>query len=98
MTFRKKGEITREVALEPGSLAILTGEARFAWSHGIMARKTDPPECFRRGTRISLTFRKLNFDSGFSCSCAYPEFCDTQNPLSLRLPDRIKSSSTTQEL
>ncbi len=45
--------------LEPRSLLILTQEARYAWKHGIAARKQDSFQGvpFKRERRISLTFR-----------------------------------------
>ena len=47
--------------LEPRSLLILKGEARFAWRHGIPGRKSDPAEGGNapRGRRLSLTFRNV---------------------------------------
>lgn len=45
--------------LEPRSLLIFSGDARFQWRHGIAARKTDKyqGQVIQRGRRISLTFR-----------------------------------------
>jgi alkylated DNA repair dioxygenase AlkB len=59
---------TRQVLpllLEPRSLVILQGEARFVWMHGIPARKTDQYQnkTIKRGRRVSLTFRKVMLDS-----------------------------------
>jgi alkylated DNA repair dioxygenase AlkB len=59
---------TRQVLpllLEPRSLVIMQGEARFAWMHGIPARKTDQYQnrTIQRGRRVSLTFRKVILDS-----------------------------------
>ncbi|WP_244313666.1 alpha-ketoglutarate-dependent dioxygenase AlkB [Stappia sediminis] len=47
--------------LEPRSLLVLSGEARYRWRHGIAARKSDPGPNGRiaRGRRISLTFRTI---------------------------------------
>ncbi len=47
--------------LEPRSLLIFSGEARYQWRHGIAARKTDKYEghIIQRGRRISLTFRNV---------------------------------------
>ena len=49
--------------LEPRSLLVMTGEARYGWSHGIAGRKSDEyrGQNFSRETRISLTFRKVIF-------------------------------------
>lgn len=50
-----------EVLLESGSLAVLTGEARHNWTHGIAQRKTDNFKGMKteRRLRISMTFRKV---------------------------------------
>ena len=52
--------------LPPDSILVLTGDARYAWTHGIARRIDDQVisnegivETLRRGTRISLTFRWL---------------------------------------
>lgn len=49
------------VLLEPCSLLILSGDARYVWKHGISGRKTDKHQGvgFSRRRRISLTFRKI---------------------------------------
>lgn len=50
-----------EVRLAPGSLCVMTGPARYAWRHGIAARKSDPatPGRVPRGRRVSVTFRTI---------------------------------------
>lgn len=50
-----------EVLLEPRSLAVLSEEARYNWSHGITARKTDKFRNVKtdRQLRISMTFRNV---------------------------------------
>lgn len=47
--------------LAPRSLLILNGEARFNWTHGIAARKSDviDGKKIARGRRVSLTFRSV---------------------------------------
>ncbi|KAI8617270.1 hypothetical protein BC830DRAFT_1055663, partial [Chytriomyces sp. MP71] len=49
------------VLLEPGSAICLSGESRYAWTHGITERLSDSFEGrdFRRGKRISITLRKM---------------------------------------
>lgn len=49
------------VYLKRRSLVILEDEARYAYTHGITARKSDVVSTIRvpRGTRISITFRSL---------------------------------------
>ncbi len=51
--------------LEPRSLLIFSGEARYQWKHGIAARKTDKyqGQIIQRDRRISLTFRNVISDS-----------------------------------
>ncbi|NJI72297.1 alpha-ketoglutarate-dependent dioxygenase AlkB [Sphingobacterium kitahiroshimense] len=53
----------KSLLLEPRSLLVMSDEARYDWSHGIAARKTDEfkGSLFPRGTRVSLTFRKVIF-------------------------------------
>jgi len=47
--------------LEPRSLLVLTGDARYVWQHAITGRKTDRHngQIIQRTRRISLTFRKV---------------------------------------
>jgi len=47
--------------LEPGSLLVLSGPARYDWKHGIPARKTDalPGAKWIRQRRVSVTFRQV---------------------------------------
>lgn len=47
--------------LEPRSLLVLSGDARYKWRHAIPGRKTDKfsGQVFRRGRRVSLTFRTV---------------------------------------
>lgn len=51
------GDIKQSIPLEPNSLLVLQGEARYKWKHGIAPRKSD--NGVRRGRLISLTFRKV---------------------------------------
>ncbi|MBW4709550.1 alpha-ketoglutarate-dependent dioxygenase AlkB [Roseobacter sp. YSTF-M11] len=53
-----------DLVLEPGSLLILSGEARHVWTHAIPARKSDmvKGEKQLRSRRLSLTFREMRFD------------------------------------
>ena len=50
-----------EVLLEPKSLIIINGDARYKWTHGIPSRKTDNFNGYKfdRKLRTSLTFRKV---------------------------------------
>ena len=61
MVFRERGEGRgRNVTLrlDRRSAAILTGDARYRWTHEIPKRKHEPGRVARR-RRISLTFRKV---------------------------------------
>lgn len=50
--------------LEPRSIVVLTGEARYDWRHAIAPRKSDIHNDLKieRGRRVSLTFRNVLFD------------------------------------
>ena len=60
LTKRSTGE-RHSVILEPANLLILSGEARYDWTHEIPARKSDMIEGVRqrRKRRVSLTFRTV---------------------------------------
>jgi len=67
MEFRKAGQSERlDHLLEPRSLLILSGEARYGWKHGIAARKTDVVDGVKRprARRMSLTFRTVVIQGG----------------------------------
>lgn len=51
----------KSILLEEGSLIILTGEARYEWTHAIAGKKSDIVNGmkFYRGRRASLTFRNV---------------------------------------
>jgi alkylated DNA repair dioxygenase AlkB len=55
-----KGEQTFEHYVEPGSLYIMTGEARYEWRHEMPQRKSDlvQGKKIKRERRISITFRQ----------------------------------------
>ncbi|WP_430430547.1 alpha-ketoglutarate-dependent dioxygenase AlkB [Oceanicaulis sp.] len=62
MTLRKRSTGERHcVILEPAHLLILSGEARYHWTHEIPARKSDVIKGVRkaRTRRVSLTFRTV---------------------------------------
>lgn len=52
-----------EIILSPGSLLVMKGAARYAWTHSIAARKRDKYQGreFLRTRRVSLTFREALF-------------------------------------
>jgi alkylated DNA repair dioxygenase AlkB len=49
------------VLLEPQSLVVLKEDARYLWTHGIAAKKSDRlgENVYKRDVRISLTFRNI---------------------------------------
>ena len=51
----------QEIYLEPRSLIVLSGKARYDWAHAIPARKSDMVGGFKieHGRRVSLTFRTV---------------------------------------
>lgn len=71
------------VLLPRRSLAIMSGECRYDWTHGIVPRKFDVirSECgltnLPRKERISFTFRKVLQQD--KCTCQYPTLCDSKN-------------------
>ena len=67
--------------LEPRSLVVFSGEARYNWLHSIALRKVDKVEgkLKFRHRRISLTFRKIRTRP---CRCSWPSLCDSQNKAS----------------
>ena len=60
MQFEKNGQ-REELYLEPCSLLILSGAARYEWTHAIPVRKSDKVNGFKhlRERRISVTFRSM---------------------------------------
>ena len=56
---RTSSEVPIEMLLEPRSVLVLAGEARWEWHHGIAARLVDHwhERELPRGRRVSLTFR-----------------------------------------
>ena len=65
-THSKTGEKS-SLLLEPRSLLVLSGDARYVWQHAIAIRKTDRynGQIIQRTRRISLTFRKVKQASAF---------------------------------
>ncbi|XP_076384941.1 tRNA (carboxymethyluridine(34)-5-O)-methyltransferase ALKBH8 isoform X3 [Megalopta genalis] len=78
MDFKRDDEKVN-ILLPPRSLLIMSGEARYAWSHGICPRhndivkSTDGTTTQPRGTRVSFTFRKVRRGD---CLCAFPQYCN----------------------
>lgn len=67
MNFTNKFDKEKKIPvwLAPRSLVVLSSEARYAWLHGIAARKWDDwdGERHERQRRVSLTFRKVIIDT-----------------------------------
>lgn len=66
MEFQHPDGCHVSVLLPRRSLLVMTGESRYVWSHGITPRKSDIVTSpaggltlATRGTRTSLTFRKI---------------------------------------
>ncbi|XP_011501882.1 PREDICTED: alkylated DNA repair protein alkB homolog 8 [Ceratosolen solmsi marchali] len=78
----KYGDKKIELDLPVRSLLVLSGEARYAWSHGICPRHNDTIKTSNgfstrpRGTRISFTFRKIRKDN---CTCIFNHSCDNKS-------------------
>ncbi|CAM39304.2 conserved hypothetical protein [Leishmania braziliensis MHOM/BR/75/M2904] len=68
------------VYLAPRSLAVMTGEARYGWTHCIAERRTDTLSellpTFNRGDRLSLTWRRGRTVRHTQTECPYPALCD----------------------
>lgn len=60
-----RGDESAAVFLRPGSLLILTGDARFHWQHSIRPRRSDVHAGTRwsRSRRVSLTFRNVRLST-----------------------------------
>lgn len=65
MEFRKDLFKHNSVFIKAKSLLIMSGESRYEWTHGITPRKmdlistVDGPDVVYRGTRFSITFRRV---------------------------------------
>ena len=61
LTSARTGKVLT-IYLEPDSLLVLSAEARYDWSHKIVARKYDIVEGQKvpRSRRLSITFRTMN--------------------------------------
>ncbi|GLH03731.1 Putative alkylated DNA repair protein alkB-like protein 8 [Gryllus bimaculatus] len=83
MEFKHRDGRSMSLLLPQRSMLIMSGEARYAWSHGITPRKTDIMPCpggglsvQNRGVRTSFTFRWTRKDK---CICSYHLECDSYN-------------------
>ncbi|XP_017114749.1 alkylated DNA repair protein alkB homolog 8 [Drosophila elegans] len=96
MDFRR-GEEQVQVRLPRRSLLIMSGEARYDWTHGIRPKHIDVVPSASgglttkvRGKRTSLTFRRLRRGP---CDCSYPMLCDTRQS---KAPQELSASLATQ--
>ncbi|CAG9576310.1 conserved hypothetical protein [Leishmania major strain Friedlin] len=68
------------VYLAPRSLVVITGEARYGWTHCISEKRTDTLSellpTFSRGDRMSLTWRRGRTQRHTKAECPYPALCD----------------------
>lgn len=84
MEFRDISGKKIPVLLPQRSLAIISGESRYGWTHGIASRTHDIVcadnskglTLLPRQERISFTFRCLR--SKRECFCSFPGLCDNQ--------------------
>ena len=79
--------------LPPRSALVLSGAARYVYTHGIVSRKGDlvDGEWRLRGRRVSLTFRRLPPPG--PCACGFPESCDASGTAPKLLPTRLRGSA-----
>ncbi|KAJ1957290.1 hypothetical protein EC988_000904 [Linderina pennispora] len=87
MDFRKPASHDSLVTidLEPRSLVVMTGEARYGWEHAIRIRRSDLVDgrVRERCERWSITIRTIN--EQMTCSCAFSALCDTNSQMVQRL-------------
>ena len=60
MTFRHQ-DLVEDVYVKADSLYVMTGDARYQWTHEMASRKSDNVngERVKRGRRVSVTFRSV---------------------------------------
>jgi len=81
MTSMRTGA-SAAIYLPPRSLLVVSGPARYEWTHGIRARATDVvgTETLRRGHRMSITARQARLPPR-PCRCDAPAAaCDSKRP------------------
>ncbi|KAI1395944.1 hypothetical protein F4819DRAFT_500633 [Hypoxylon fuscum] len=69
-----------EILLPRRSLLLMTGAARYGYTHGIRARKTDriDGQIVQRQERYSLTMRTVRRADAIRCDCNFPGVCDAR--------------------
>lgn len=68
----------------------MTGEARYAWEHGIAARASDVIDgvALARSRRVSVTLRTVR-PAGAQCRCAWPQ-CESQSRVPVNAPAAVE--------
>ncbi|KAH8401441.1 hypothetical protein KR009_005537 [Drosophila setifemur] len=96
MDFRQ-GDEHVQVRLPRRSLLVMSGEARYDWTHGIRPKHIDVVPSVTgglttqaRGKRTSFTFRRLR---RAPCNCSFPTLCDTRQS---RAPEELSVTLTEQ--
>ncbi|KAJ2357596.1 hypothetical protein GGF43_001368, partial [Coemansia sp. RSA 2618] len=83
MDFRKpaQGDHITTLDLQPRSLVIMQGEARYGWEHAIRARRSDLVDgrVREREERWSLTLRTVS--RSVQCSCQHSSLCDSNDAM-----------------
>lgn len=69
-----------EILLPARSLLLMTGAARYGYTHAIRPRKTDVigGETVPRRGRYSITMRSVRRGDEIGCDCAFPGVCDAR--------------------
>ncbi|GJN68218.1 2OG-Fe(II) oxygenase superfamily domain-containing protein [Purpureocillium lilacinum] len=69
-----------ELFLPPRSLLLMMGPARYGYTHGIRARKTDVVDgrTVAREGRYSITMRSVKRGAEIGCGCDFPGVCDAR--------------------
>lgn len=81
-----------DVLLPRLSLAVMQGDSRYRWKHGIAKRKHDVDpntnKLMRRQLRVSYTFRKVLRQK---CQCPFIEYCDWDRDGFMKIPESEES-------
>ncbi|XP_002068676.2 alkylated DNA repair protein alkB homolog 8 [Drosophila willistoni] len=101
MDFRR-GQETISLLLPRRSLLIMSGEARYDWTHGIKPKHLDVVPTAEgnlttqaRSQRTSLTFRCLRQPS--VCSCSFPQLCDTRQSSKPQSQDLSEQATSLEQ-
>ncbi|TYZ61643.1 hypothetical protein PybrP1_001690 [[Pythium] brassicae (nom. inval.)] len=91
MEFRHPDGRLESVLCQPRSLLVMTGAARYEWTHAIPPRAFDviDGERVARRRRVSVTFRKVQ---STPCACAFPVQCDSRERPSADNEDATSSA------